>query len=96
MAKPTDKPVKVEEKAKPAPRPAEKKKAEPNFFQRTGRKLKTWWIDTLGELRKVSWPTLPQARRLSIIVLVTMFAMAILLGGLDWIFSKLIGWIVAG
>jgi preprotein translocase subunit SecE len=95
VAKPTDKPVKVEEKAKPAPRPAEKKNSL-NFFQRTGRKLRNWWIDTLGELRKVSWPTLPQARRLSWIVLATMFAMSILLGGLDWLFSKLIGWIVAG
>ncbi len=94
MVKPTDKPVKVEEK-KPAVQP--KKKADgPSFFQRTSRKVKNWWIDTLGELRKVTWPTLPEARRLSIIVLVTMFSMAVLLGTLDWLFSKLIGWIVAG
>lgn len=53
-------------------------------------KLSQWWRETMGELRKVSWPTLPDTRRLTIIVLAVMFVMSAILGLLDWIFSKLI------
>jgi preprotein translocase subunit SecE len=52
--------------------------------------IKRWWRETLGELRKVSWPTLPEARRLTKIVLIVMGIMALLLGVLDYLFSTLI------
>jgi preprotein translocase subunit SecE len=52
--------------------------------------IKRWWRETLGEMRKVSWPTLPDARRLTKIVLIVMGIMAILLGVLDYLFSALI------
>jgi preprotein translocase subunit SecE len=54
-----------------------------------------WWRETLGELRKVSWPSITDARRLTIIVLVVMFLMSVLLGTLDWVFSRLIALLVA-
>ena len=49
-----------------------------------------WWRETVGELRKVSWPTRQDAQRLTVIVLAVMIAMGALLGVLDWVFSRLV------
>jgi len=57
---------------------------KPNFIMR-------WWRETIGELRKVSWPTPKEAWRLTYIVLIVMAAMSALLGVLNLIFSRLIG-----
>jgi len=53
-------------------------------------RLVRWWLETIGELRKVSWPTPNEAWRLTRVVLMVMVATSIVLGLLDWIFSKLI------
>ncbi len=37
----------------------------------------------MGELHKVSWPTWPEARQLTWIVLVVMFVMGVILGVTD-------------
>jgi preprotein translocase subunit SecE len=76
-------PAKVTEKGKEKIQPK-----QPNRFVR-------WWRETIGELRKVSWPTVPEARRMTGIVLVVMAATAVVLGLLDFIFSRLIGFLVA-
>jgi preprotein translocase subunit SecE len=57
-------------------------------------RIKRWWKETIGELRKVNWPTPKQAWRLTKIVIVVIIIMGALLGGLDFAFTKLIGWIV--
>jgi preprotein translocase subunit SecE len=54
-----------------------------------------WWRETIGELRKVSWPTMAEARRLTGIVLIVLLAMSILLGIFDFIFSRIIQWMIA-
>jgi preprotein translocase subunit SecE len=54
-----------------------------------------WWRETIGELRKVSWPTIPDARRLTVIVLAVMFIMSAVLGLLDWLFSFVISLLVS-
>ena len=54
----------------------EKKARRQNFLQ-------AWYRETVGELRKVSWPTGPEARRLTGLVLLVMVVMGILLGGVD-------------
>ncbi len=53
-------------------------------------RIAKWWRETIGELRKVSWPTTPEAWRLTKIVLVVMFLMAVVLGVLDFVFSSTI------
>jgi preprotein translocase subunit SecE len=55
---------------------------EPNIIQR-------FFKETIGELRKVSWPTRKEATNLTIIVLGVVFAMAAFLGVLDWVFSQI-------
>lgn len=57
-------------------------------------KLVKWWNETLGELRKVTWPTREDALQMTKIVLIVVVAMAAFLGIIDYLFSALIGAIV--
>ncbi|NPV56294.1 MAG: preprotein translocase subunit SecE [Anaerolineae bacterium] len=52
--------------------------------------MRLWWRETVGELRKVTWPTLPDAWKLTRVVLIVMGAMSLLLGLLDFLFSRMI------
>jgi preprotein translocase subunit SecE len=64
---------------------AEKKlaqQAEPNAISRFFR-------ETVGELRKVNWPTRQEALNLTKIVLIVIGAMALFLGMLDILFGEL-------
>lgn len=74
---------KVVQKAKVTPDREKEKPQEPNAIQR-------WYRETIGELRKVAWPTPQEAWRLTRIVLMVMAAMSLLLGVLDIVFSRLI------
>jgi preprotein translocase subunit SecE len=56
---------------------AEKDKSKkPNAIQQ-------YFRETSGELRKVSWPTWPEARQLTSLVLLVMVVMGLLLGLVD-------------
>jgi len=45
------------------------------------------------EMRKVSWPTWPEVRRYSIIVLVAVVVVTVYVFGLDSLFGLLSGWL---
>ncbi len=49
---------------------------KPNAIQR-------YFAETSGELRKVSWPTWPEARQLTIIVVIVMVVIGLFLGLVD-------------
>ena len=49
-----------------------------------------YFRETNGELKKVSWPTWPEARQLTIIVIVVMVAMGLYLSIVDTIGENLI------
>jgi len=51
--------------------------------------IRRFYRETVAELRKVSWPTLPEARRLTSIVVVVIFTMAAFLTIFDYIFSRM-------
>ena len=56
---------------------AEKDKSKkPNVIQ-------SFFRETTGELRKVSWPTWPEARQLTLLVLAVMVVMGVILGITD-------------
>ena len=57
-------------------------------------RIKRWWRETLGELRKVTWPTRREALRLTKIVLIVMVIMGSILGGLDFVFTKVMGFVL--
>jgi preprotein translocase subunit SecE len=60
----------------------------PNVLQR-------YYRETMGEIRKVNWPTTKEAFHLTRIVLIVLLVMAAILGLLDFVFSKIIGLILA-
>lgn len=102
-----DKTVKAKEMTKVAAKAPEKSKQIVKAAAKTPEKakqgekknlldrIKKWWRETLGELRKVTWPTPQEAWRLTKIVLAVMAGMAIVLGLLDLLFSFLVGLILA-
>jgi len=52
--------------------------------------IQTFFRETFGELRKVSWPTWPEARRLTVLVLIVMVIMGIYLSLIDQIAGQLL------
>jgi preprotein translocase subunit SecE len=66
---------------------AVRNKKESNLAEKDRSKkpnaIQSYFRETTGELRKVSWPTWPEARQLTYLVLVVMVAMGILLGLTD-------------
>jgi preprotein translocase subunit SecE len=67
------------------------KKKKLSFIQRIQR----FWRETIGELRKVTWPTPEEAWKMTRLVLIVMIIMALILGVLDFVFSQLITLLVA-
>lgn len=61
---------------------------QPNVLQR-------FFNETIGELRKVSWPTRKEAANLTVIVLMVLGAMTVVLGMLDWIYSRIFALILS-
>ncbi|MPM36803.1 Protein translocase subunit SecE [bioreactor metagenome] len=57
-------------------------------------RLQKWWRETIGELRKVNWPTRKEALRLTWIVIIVIAIMGTVLGLLDFGFTKLISLII--
>lgn len=50
--------------------------------------------ETRAELRKVTWPTREETINLTLIVIAVTVTMAVFLGTLDWLFSRVIGLII--
>ena len=73
----------------------EKKKEEKNFLRKILDSIERCFKETIGELRKVSWPTRKEALGLTAIVLVVLFVMSMYLGLLDFIFTRLFALIFA-
>lgn len=51
--------------------------------------VQRYFRETTGELRKVNWPTWPEARRLTGLVLLVMLIMGIFLAGMDYLADQL-------
>jgi len=65
-----------------------------NIFQRAWHRIQEFLRETVGELRKVSWPTRQEAINLTRIVIIVIAIMSIILGGLDWIYARFFGLIL--
>jgi preprotein translocase subunit SecE len=61
---------------------------EPNALVR-------YYRETVGELKKVVWPTREEAIRLTAIVLAVITLMAIVLGTFDYLFSQLVRFLIS-
>jgi preprotein translocase subunit SecE len=60
-----------------------------NIFQRFGQNIQRTFRETIGELRKVSWPTRQEAFNLTKIVLAVIVGMGLFLGILDVLFTEI-------
>lgn len=56
--------------------------------------IQKWWRETVGELRKVTWPTKEEAWKMTKVVIVVVVLMGIFLGAVDFGFSKLVELII--
>ena len=64
-----------------------KRKQKTTTKQRSG--LSRFYRETVGELRKVTWPTRQEATNLTIIVVLVTFGMSAFLGIVDFLFTRL-------
>ncbi len=58
--------------------------------KKTENAIQRYFRETTGELRKVSWPTWPEARRLTGLVLLVMAVVGIFLAGMDYLAGQLL------
>jgi len=56
--------------------------------RRQPNRIQVFFRETVGELRKVSWPTRQEAWNLTLVVLAVVFSMGTLLGLLDFLFTR--------
>jgi preprotein translocase subunit SecE len=62
--------------------------AQKQVARKQQKGLSLYFRETLGELRKVSWPSKKEAIALTKVVILVMFIMAIFLGSLDTLFFQ--------
>ena len=51
--------------------------------------LKKQWLDTVAELKKVTWPDKETTKNLTLVVIAISAVLGVLLGGLDWVLQQL-------
>ena len=56
--------------------------------------IQRYFGETSGELRKVSWPTWPEARQLTILVIIVMVVVGLFLWGVDAISNVFLNFIL--
>jgi preprotein translocase subunit SecE len=61
-------------------------KGQPNAIVR-------FYRETVGELKKVSWPTREEAINLTMLVIVVLFVMALFLGAIDLLGATVLEWL---
>ena len=57
-------------------------------------RIQRFFRETMGELRRVSWPTWPEARNLTIVVIIVLVAMAIFLWLVDLSATEILALVV--
>lgn len=64
------------------------KKEEKAVAVKRPNRIQRYIQETVGELRKVTWPTRKEATNLTLIVLAVTLSMGLFLGLLDYLFSR--------
>jgi preprotein translocase subunit SecE len=73
---------------------AEKRAAVKRAPQKQPNRVQRYFRETIGELRKVSWPTRTEAQNLTVVVLIVIVAMSSFLGVLDFLFSRFFAFVL--
>lgn len=74
---------------------AEKKQARTTQEVQPENRFVQFYRETVGELKKVVWPTREQAQNLTVIVLVVVIVMAIFLGAVDALLTQILRLLLA-
>jgi len=61
---------------------------------RQENRFQKWYRETRAELAKIIWPTRQEGLRLTVIVLVVTVIAAIVIFGIDSLFSMVVRWII--
>jgi len=64
-----------------------------SLFTTKGQSAKLFLQSARAELRKVSWPTRQETTQTTLIVLVMIVVVALILWGVDGVFTWLVGWL---
>ena len=73
-------------KKQDAPKKVKKGEKKPNIFVRMGRKIK----ETFSELKRVTWPSLPQALKSTGVVIVIVLIFLIVITAINFGLSELL------
>jgi len=63
---------------------------ERKLTEKKDNAINRFYRETVGELRKVSWPTRDEATNLTVIVIIVLVGMAVFLGTVDLIGEQLL------
>ena len=63
-------------------------KADKKSSRKKQNAITRYFRETIGELRKVTWPTRKEAINLTIVVLIVVTIMSLFLGVLDFIYTR--------
>lgn len=63
-------------------------KADKRSSRKQQNAISRYFRETIGELRKVTWPTRQEATSLTIVVLIVVTLMSLFLGILDFIYTR--------
>lgn len=66
-----------------------RKKSKKKTAIKQQKGLRRFYRESIGELRKVTWPTRQEATNLTTIVILVTFGMSALLGIIDYLFTRL-------
>ncbi len=62
-------------------------KEEKSIARRQPNAIQRYFRETVGELKKVNWPSRREATNLTVVVLAVTFGMSVVLGLLDYIYT---------
>lgn len=68
-------------------------KKEETLVRKQPNAIQRYFKETIGELRKVNWPTRKEATNLTIVVLIVTGVMSAFLGLLDFVFTRIFAFI---
>jgi len=92
VAKTATAPLSRSEAARPPKPTAERERPAVDERPGVGTKvdeIKTGWLDTFAELKKVTWPDRETTKNLTLVVIALSIALGALLGGVDWVMQRL-------
>lgn len=65
------------------------------FFLAKDQERHKYFLDSIGELRKVTWPSFIDTRRMTIVVCVVVGIFSMILSAFDFVWAKMLGWLLA-